>query len=867
MSDTPEELPAWADEEMQRVRAGVRLFALVAIVIFLVFWIVDLIIYPESRYPGIPRAFLALRVLCALGYLPALLAIRQARDRARLTTIGCLEVWWVSGIIAAMLARTGYEHSLYYAGLVLVAMGMGLVIPWTWKESLLAGVGEVVIYVLVVAANGRRDVQFALNNTFFLIGGVGISLAANVQSGRMARAEWAARQDLARAYEQLRGLDRLKSDFMANISHEMRTPLTLMLGALESLGSATEAGFGDRPLEYLDVIRRNGLSLLRLINDLLDLARLEAAQARLRLEEVDLVELVRGITTQAGPMFAWRSLELERDVPETPVMASVDRLKIEKVVLNLLSNAIKFTPEGGHIRVAVRQLETSIEVQVEDTGIGIPPEHHERIFERFSQVDATATRARGGTGIGLALVREFVELHTGSVTVESRPGEGSRFTVRLPRDTSAIPEDRIDRRQVQADTAMARRHEDVGLGAWVATISESPEYRYGELYDVADRRTAARIEMGPRKGTVLVVEDSRDLARFIALQLASEYNVITAADGEEGWERARSDLPDLVITDLMMPRRDGFWLCEQMRIDPVTRQVPIIMLTARGQAEDRAQAREHGADVYMSKPFNVRELLAAIARLMKRKEERVASLTSETSSAMRVFTSGLAHELLNPIGFISNAVFALDEMLNDMIRTGNTARLGPTCLELLRSANVGLERVQSLIRDLRSVSEASPDVEAEPADLNASIRSTVTLAGGASLSSVRFHLDLCEDATVVCRIGRMNQVFLNLVKNALLSLPSNGGDVWVRTRRADSQLEISIADNGAGITPENLDRVFDPFFTTREPGRGTGLGLALCRRIVEEHGGTLGLTSVVGEGTRATIRIPLAEWPAEFARA
>src|SRR5205085_2034440 len=159
---------------------------------------------------------------------------------------------------------------------------------------------------------------------------------------------------------------------------------------------------------------------------LLDLARLEAAQARLRLEELDLGELVRGITTQAGPMFAWRSLELERDLPERTVTVTLDRLKVEKVVLNLLSNAIKFTSAGGRIRVAVRELDTTVEIEVSDTGIGIPAEHHERIFERFSQVDASATRARGGTGIGLALVKEFVELHTGTVAVESVPGEGSR---------------------------------------------------------------------------------------------------------------------------------------------------------------------------------------------------------------------------------------------------------------------------------------------------------------------------------------------------------------------------------------------------------------------------------------------------------
>jgi signal transduction histidine kinase len=228
---------------------------------------------------------------------------------------------------------------------------------------------------------------------------------------------------------------------------------------------------------------------------------------------------------------------------------------------------------------------------------------------------------------------------------------------------------------------------------------------------------------------------------------------------------------------------------------------------------------------------------------------------------MRVLTAGLAHELLNPLGFISNAVFALDELVADMIRTGNTRELGPVCVDLLRSANVGLERIQALIRELKSVSEPHPDTDPERADLNQALRSTLLLAGAGTASKVQFNVELGDDATVVCRTGRMNQVFLNLIKNALLALPQSGGAIWVGTRRLNDEIEVSIADNGCGIAPENLERVFDPFFTTREPGRGTGLGLALCRRIVEEHGGTLTLTSVVGEGTRAILRLPAAPPP------
>ncbi|MBK7976399.1 MAG: response regulator [Deltaproteobacteria bacterium] len=809
--------------------------------------------------------FLALR-LAVIGLGTALLVLVH-RERFQRYTWEVFWIWlWICGaFIAPMLPRSGESFTAYIFGFILILYGSGLLPFWrpSWALSNVLAIIAVVpvCFWLWPSDVPGRDLIAA---TFFVITGSGASVLMAYFKYDLARSDYLSRTELARtssnlesALGRLKEVDRMKSDFMANISHEMRTPLTLMLGALESLGSSPEAGSGGRQLEYLEVIRRNGLSLMRLINDLLDLARVEAAQARLRLEEFDLTELIHGITVQAGPMFSWRSLDLETHMPDHPVRVTLDRLRVEKVVLNLLSNAIKFTPAHGRIRVSLAEAPEHVEIEVADSGIGIAPEHHARIFERFSQVDATATRSKGGTGIGLALVREFVELHGGAVAVESVPGEGSTFTVRLPRGPQGIPDDRIDRRVARSDTGLARREEDVGLGAWVQTISESAEYRYGELYDVADRRTTARLEVGPRHGTVLVVEDSRDLARFIALQLASEYHVITAADGEEGWERARSDLPDLVITDLMMPRRDGYWLCEQLRRDPRTRPIPIIMLTARGQAEDRVEARRHGADVYLSKPFNVRELLAAIARLLKRKEERVDSLATETSTSMRVLTAGLAHELLNPLGFISNAVFALDELIADMMRTGDTGKLGPVCLELLGSANVGLERIQTLIKELKSVSEPHPNLAPERTDLNQSLRSTLLLAGAGNATKVQFHVDLCADATVVCRAGRINQVFLNLLKNALFALPEGRGSIWVTTRHVGDDLEIVIADDGCGIAPDNIERVFDPFFTTREPGRGTGLGLALCRRIVEEHGGTLTLTSVVGEGTRATVRLPV----------
>ncbi|MBK7972577.1 MAG: response regulator [Deltaproteobacteria bacterium] len=857
----------WADEVREMLQRGIRTFSLVAIVIFLVFWAVDWVVYPPSEFPGVVDRFLGLRVLCAVVYVPIWLWARKPRPTGSLVVVSALAVWWVSSVICVMLTYTGFERSLYYAGLIVTTLAAGLIMPWAWRTASVVGVGMASMYFGVALLDPAPHWRTTLNNTFFILGGLGISIAANAQRLRLAKAEFEGRHELAAALEKLRALDQMKTTFMANVSHEMRTPLTLMLGALETLAGSDRTHRDPSEVEYLDVIRRNGLGLLRLINDLLDLARLEASQARLRLEQVDLAELLRGIASQAAPMAGWRGLTLRTVLPTGPVTLSVDVQKIEKVVLNLVSNAIKFTPEGGTIQLTLEEDADEIRVMVADSGIGIPAAEHQRIFERFSQVDPSATRSRGGTGIGLALVKEFVELHGGSVAVTSEANEGSTFTVRLKRACDEIPTDVVDRRHAVTDLTQRRRAEDSGLGAWVQSVTSEPAYRYGELFEAADRRSVDRVEAPPRAATVLVVEDSAELKRFITLQLSRDYRVVTASDGVEGLERAREHRPDLVITDWMMPRRDGPALCRELRRHEDTRGIPIVMLTARGQADDRATARESGADVYLHKPFSVKELRAVVRSLLKRKEERVDELQRETGSSLMILTGGMAHEILNPLGFISNSLFALGEVVEDLVASSpDAAGEGPgsnaeTCRRLLAASRVGVDRIRSVVEYLRAMARPGHEISPENADLNQALTSTLLLTGALSSPAVEVIQSLTDDATVRCRVGRINQVLLNLVKNALLALPESGGRLWVTTRREAEHLEIVVADSGCGIPASHIDRVFDPFFTSRAPGEGSGLGLALTRQIVEEHGGHVSIQSIVGEGTSVTVRLPLAGLP------
>ena len=402
----------------------------------------------------------------------------------------------------------------------------------------------------------------------------------------------------------LRELDELKSRFFANISHEFRTPLTLILGPVNAAlrrGSAIRAG-------ELPAMRRSARRLLRLINQLLDLSRLDAGAMKLKRQPVQLDGVMRRMVAAFSSLAERKGVALVYDGPPSPPVAGrLDLDKIEQIVTNLLSNAIKFTPRGGKVRLALRE-DVHSEGQdgarhavflVEDTGLGIAPEHLGRVFDRFYQVDETETRENEGTGIGLALTRDLVELHGGSISVESKPGFGACFTVSLP-----LPELELDE---QADFSGEGAEAEIDLSGDGWTVPSASE----EAEDETASPDAAR-------GRVLVVDDNVDMRRYLQRILTAEgYVVDLAEDGAEGVARAIEMTPDLVIADVMMPRMDGFELCKRIRDDERVAAVPVVLLTARATEDDRIAGLEAGADDYLAKPFSPDELMVRLENLIQ----------------------------------------------------------------------------------------------------------------------------------------------------------------------------------------------------------------------------------------------------------
>jgi PAS domain S-box-containing protein len=421
--------------------------------------------------------------------------------------------------------------------------------------------------------------------------------------------------------EALAELDRAKTAFFSNVSHEFRTPLTLLLGPLED-ALASEA-LPPEQRTALDVAHRNSLRLLKLVNTLLDFSRIEAGRVDATFEQTD----VSAYTAELASVFrsAVERAGLSLSVRCTPVQAPVfvDREMWEKIVLNLLSNAFKFTLQGG-ISVGTAERDGVVELTVRDTGTGIPAEELPHVFERFHRVRGSQGRTHEGTGIGLALVSELVKLHGGTVTAQSAVGHGSTFTVTIPTGSAHIAPERIGAKRMLASTAL-------GAGAY---IEEAIRW----LPDGLDRPAASpRVESLTAVSTagarVLVADDNVDMRDYVARLLRQYWDVEAVADGAAALEAIRRSPPDLVLTDVMMPRLDGIGLLRAIREDADLRALPVILLSARAGEESRVEGLEVGADDYLVKPFSARELLARVnAHLEMARVRREASADRERAT-------------------------------------------------------------------------------------------------------------------------------------------------------------------------------------------------------------------------------------------
>jgi PAS domain S-box-containing protein len=475
--------------------------------------------------------------------------------------------------------------------------------------------------VFIAGLNPYRQVDISYSGFIDLIAG---QIAASVANAR-------AYDEERKRAEALAEIDRAKTRFFSNVSHEFRTPLTLMLGPLQDLLARSQTHLSPTAKEQLELANRNGARLLRLVNTLLDFSRIEAGRVHAVYQATDLATFTAELASVFRSATERAGLKLVVECHPLNELAYVDRDMWEKIVLNLISNAFKFTFEGG-ITVRLEQVGHSAELHVRDTGVGIPATEIPNLFDRFHRVPNTRSRTHEGSGIGLALVHELVKLHSGSMRVDSAEDRGSTFTVTIP-----LGQDHLATSQVGGDRPLS----STATGAapfvqealrWlpdaehhVTRLEVSPDY---ELMAVP----CPSVSVGERAGRprVLIADDNADMRLYLVRLLSERFDAIAVANGQAALDAVQQQLPDLILSDVMMPELDGFGLLRELRANPETKTIPIILLSARAGEESRVGGLDAGADDYLVKPFSARELIARVQTHLQ-----LAQVRREADQAIR----------------------------------------------------------------------------------------------------------------------------------------------------------------------------------------------------------------------------------------
>jgi len=659
------------------LRGRTRMAAFLSLALFTVFIGLDAVYTPQYFLTFL---FLRLGVMAAVGVI--LLLLKRAKTSQGVMNLALVLALIDAAGIAVMIYILGGFLTSYYQGLNIIVMGMIVLIPLAFRYTITLYVSIWFMYTIPSVIHylvGQKAVvvdgveiavwRFVINNLTFLtsiivVGAIGSSYMESIRR-RELRSRLQLEEttgQLKESNEKLKSLDELKTQFFANVNHELRTPLTLMLAPLKSLLEGRMGKLSPMLKDTLETMQRNGYKLLKLINNLLDLNKLEEGRMRLKVRSVNLVEFVPPLLASVKPLADQKQIRLYFQHPPHAVELTIDPDQFEKVIFNLLSNALKFTSRGGKITTYIEDKDHTVTTTVEDTGIGIPAHMLERIFDRFSQVDGSKSRAQEGTGIGLALAREIVLVHKGTIRAESELGKGSRFVVEMHKGEEHFDEDVLERRTEDLPIGLKRRTTDTEEPRVQDIVTD---YRRLQLVDLekVDIEGGQVDEAKVHDALILCVDDNPEVLKLMKMLLADEFDLELVTSAEQGLAFLRAKNPDLVLCDVMMPGMDGHAFSRAVKGDDALKHIPIILVTARTGAEMLAEGMKAGADDYISKPFDSTELKARIrSQLRMRQMESELALMNKN---LRMRTSDLVEQqrslFLSTVKSLASAIDAKDE--------------------------------------------------------------------------------------------------------------------------------------------------------------------------------------------------------------
>jgi signal transduction histidine kinase len=830
--------------------------------------------------------FLPLRI-GSVGVLAALnVVLRTEWGARRHRVLGLLMGAPLVVVIAIMIERTEGAASPYYAGLNLVLLGAAVMMRWPVVDSILVVIMTIGAYLLACELHGPVLNQRIFYNNLYFLGVTGVfTVVGTWIYNRIRYSEFRSRDALDRSREELEQanarletnnrrlleLDEAKSRFFANISHELRTPLTLLIAPLDVLLARTAKEAHER--DMLLTMRANTMRLVKLINDLLELVKLESGTIKVTRLPLNLATFIREQVAAVRVMAEERGLNVLAQVESNANTVQMDEEKLERICLNLLFNAIKHTPAGGSVKLSAEVAGDALILKVADTGDGILPADLPHLFDRFWQSQPEHGNKPRGLGIGLSLVKELAEAHGGAVSVESTLGAGTTFTVSLPlvQPLSQKTENKPETHSGSTDPSQQQ---------WLAELYRDADRHPVQLpvrietHSLPAPQSAASLSTRP---LLLIAEDEPEMMRFLAEHLDGEFEVLKACNGAQAVSQALQHLPDIILTDLMMPDKDGYQVCCELQQHESTKKIPVVLLTAKADEETKLRLLEAGATDFLAKPFSLAEVgarlknLAAMrihAKTLAAQKQQIATnlaqlkeaesllVRNEKLAALGRLSAGLIHEINNPLNYAKQALYVIRRMIRPL-EEDKRAEI----LEVVGDVENGIDRVVTITSDLRGFATRSPE-KRQYFLLRAAVETTLRFFAPVVNSDVAVELHISPDLEAQGDRNQFLQVLINLIQNALDAVaskkypPGEKPLITLHATEHDASVRIRIRDNGSGISPEVMSHIFDPFFTTKDVGQGMGLGLSICHRIIAEHHGQIEVQSEPGHYTEIQIDLP-----------
>lgn len=873
-----------------------------AMVFMVLFGILDLIIYPD-----VAKQMIQSRIFTNVFLAVTFYTILYKKWFKNIKVAGFVVVTAVFMEINTLVFISGEgAESPYYAGLALTIVALSAMLPWVFYETLFICCTMLSLYFVMLNFNARIVgesfwIPILFNNLFFLISTGIFCIIANHLNAVLRFKEFCLNYELEEKNKKLAAIDEMKSQFFANVSHEFRTPLTLILGPVQDVlhGSLK---LPDKVASILDIIQQNALRLLKLVNDLLDITKLEERKFNVKLQKTEVSNLVSGLVDSMTHLASSKEIEIIKNIAHKDLFIAVDLDAMEKIILNLLNNAIKFTNKGGVIEVSTgkefvgiynetnfqsafvsgsvgsifRQKSDSVKkefivITIKDNGIGIDAENLPHIFERFKQVDSSSTRKYQGSGLGLSLVKELTELQGGKVAVESEQGKGTSFKLIFPifDENKLISQNQDKLKEIEINPK-----EENNVLAFNKTGKEDV---ISNIHKMAVR--ARRVTNDDENGleeiigvfnknfkTILVADDEPDMRYYIVSILKEEgYNIVQAKDGKAALEMVKKYKPDLVVLDLMMPEIDGLSVCDIIRKDEIAKTTKVIMLTARSDEGSKIQALQNGVDDFINKPFGSTEIKSRIKNLLQNgqlqkeildknialnnslvelRKTQSKLIQSEKINAIGSLSAGLLHEVNNPLNYTMTAL--------QLIKMDPAVDADEDLKDTVKDIEEGMTRIKNIVSDLRAFAYPEEADKTVQFPIREAVESALRFTASEN-KDIEKIVNVSPDLIVSASKTHIVQVLINLVSNATKAINKahrEKGVIKVDAIEENGRIKISVSDNGTGMNEETLRKVFDPFFTTNEVGKGMGLGLSVSHTIIKNHGGNLSAESIFGEGSK-----------------